>query len=116
MDDMFFIAWKIVEWSVEGLLYICFPYLMGQAVAETWRPAWQIIVYSFLLALGYHFIRCALFNGEWLSILQYMLNSLVILVISALAYRLTQARKMVTQYPWLYERSGLLGWKEKSAA
>ena len=30
-----------------------------------------------------------------------------------LAYRLTQARQMVRQYPWLYRRKGLLGWEER---
>jgi hypothetical protein len=27
---------------------------------------------------------------------------------------MTQARKMVKQYPWLYERSGLFSWRERS--
>jgi len=26
------------------------------------------------------------------------------------------ARKMVTQYPWIYERAGLLSWREKASA
>jgi len=30
------------------------------------------------------------------------------------AYRLTQAHKMVAQYPWLYERAGLFAWREKA--
>jgi branched-chain amino acid transport system ATP-binding protein len=40
-------------------------------------------------------------------------------VISAFAlfsYRLTKARKMVSQYPWLYERSGLLNWRAKTGS
>jgi len=36
------------------------------------------------------------------------------LAIASLAYRLTQARKMVSQYPWLYDRAGLFGWRTKS--
>ena len=28
--------------------------------------------------------------------------------------RITQARKMVTQYPWIYERNGLFGWRLKA--
>jgi hypothetical protein len=29
------------------------------------------------------------------------------------AHRLTLARKMASQYPWIYERAGLLGWRER---
>jgi hypothetical protein len=29
------------------------------------------------------------------------------------AYYLTRARKMVQQYPWLYERRGPFGWRER---
>ena len=35
------------------------------------------------------------------------------LAISAFAYRLTRARQMARQYPWLYQRKGLLGWEER---
>jgi hypothetical protein len=31
-----------------------------------------------------------------------------------LAFRLTRVRRMVSQYPWIYERDGLLGWRERS--
>jgi branched-chain amino acid transport system ATP-binding protein len=34
--------------------------------------------------------------------------------IALLAYRITQAQKMVAQYPWLYQRTGLLSWRELS--
>jgi branched-chain amino acid transport system ATP-binding protein len=43
-----------------------------------------------------------------------LLNVAVALVISLLAYRITQASKMVSQYPWIYERNGLFGWKPKA--
>jgi hypothetical protein len=35
------------------------------------------------------------------------------LAFSAFAYRLTRARQMARQYPWLYQRKGLLGWEER---
>lgn len=43
----------------------------------------------------------------------FLIDTTILIGISLLAYRMTQARKMVGQYPWLYERSGLLGWREK---
>jgi len=90
-------------------------FLMGQAIGETWRPFWQNIVYGLLLALGSHFLDCALFGGDWLSATHYLLDAITIIAIASFAYRVTLARKMVQQYPWLYERSGLLSWRERSA-
>jgi hypothetical protein len=36
--------------------------------------------------------------------------------IGLLGYRTTRARQMTRQYPWLYERTGLLSWREKARA
>ncbi|MCG8357991.1 MAG: hypothetical protein MI920_20695 [Kiloniellales bacterium] len=88
-------------------------FMTGQALANTWRPVWQAVIYSFLLGFADRFLTWGLFEGELLSLRGYFVDSLVLLAISLTAYRITQARKMVTQYPWLYERSGLFGWREK---
>jgi hypothetical protein len=89
-------------------------FLMGQAIAETWRPAWQNVPYGLLLALGNHFIHCALFGGDWLSLSRYLLDAVIIIAIALFAHRVTLARKMVQQYPWLYERGGLLSWRVRA--
>ena len=39
--------------------------------------------------------------------------SAVLVSISLFAYRLTLARKMTSQYPWIYERAGLLRWRDR---
>ena len=39
----------------------------------------------------------------------------MIVGITAVAFRLTLARRVPLQYPWLYERRGLFGWREKRA-
>ena len=70
--------------------------------------------YGLLLALGNHFIHCALFGGDWLSLSRYLLDAAIIIVIALFAHRVTLARKMVQQYPWLYERSGLLSWRART--
>ena len=44
----------------------------------------------------------------------YLIDVAVLMMISLFAYRLTQARKMTSQYPWVYERVGLLSWREKA--
>lgn len=85
----------------------------GHAVALTWRPWPQIVFYSALLSATLRFLDYALANGELWSLAGFGLGWAVQLAIAAFAYRLTQARQMVRQYPWLYRRKGLLGWHER---
>jgi hypothetical protein len=103
-------------------------FMMGQALADTWRPWWQIIPYGALLALGNNFLGFALFQGAFFvdslfsknakplseALLEYLFDLVVIVAFAALAYRLTQARKIPAQYPWLYERTGPFQWREKN--
>ena len=88
-------------------------FMTGQALANTWRSQWQAVPYAFLLGLADRFLTWGLFEGELLSLSGYLIDSLVLLAISLTAFRLTRARKMVTQYPWIYERAGLFSWREK---
>lgn len=89
-------------------------YMTGQAVANTWRPPWQVVVYMFLLGAAARFLIFALFEGKLLSLTGYLASTAVLLVIGFFAYRLTRARKMVHQYPWLYDRAGLFGWRRRA--
>ncbi len=88
-------------------------WMTGQALARGWKSAWLVLPYGLLLGLVDRFLTFGLFQGDLLSLSGFVIDSLVILAISALAYRFTRARKMVAQYPWLYHRAGLLGWREK---
>lgn len=90
-------------------------FLMGQAIAETWRPVWQNVVYGAILVLVERFFAWALFKAPFLNLPAMLLNAVIIIGFALLAYRLTQVRKMVSQYPWLYERSGLFSWRDKAA-
>jgi hypothetical protein len=88
-------------------------YMTGQAAARTWRPIFPVIVYCALLAGVSRFLSWGLFGGDLLSWTGYVVDAVVLIAIGVFAYRLTEARKMVTQYPWLYERAGLFGWRER---
>ncbi|MGH6926757.1 MAG: DUF6867 family protein, partial [Dongiaceae bacterium] len=57
-----------------------------------------------------------LFGGELLSVIGYLVDTAILMSFALFAYRVTRARKMTSQYPWLYERSGLFTWREKSTA
>ena len=88
-------------------------FMTGQALSAHWRPAWQVVGYSLLLGFADRFIVFSLFGGELLSLSGYLIDTAVIMGIALLSYRATRARTMVAQYPWLYERAGPFGWREK---
>ena len=88
-------------------------YMIGQAMANTWKPYWHNVVYCALLGGGDRFLHYALFDGSLFSISGYVIDTVVLVAIASFAFRITQARRMASQYPWLYERAGLFGWREK---
>jgi ABC-type uncharacterized transport system permease subunit len=89
-------------------------FMTGHALANTWRPRWQAVVYCVLLGLVDRFLIWALFRGEPWLVTGYVIDTAFLVALGLLSYRLTETRKMVTQYPWLYERAGLLSWRAKS--
>lgn len=89
-------------------------FMTGQALAGTWRPWWQAVPYSFLLALANRFLAFALFGESLTSLTGFISGFVVILFLASVGYRLTQVSKMVQQYPWLYRRSGPFSWRAKS--
>jgi hypothetical protein len=85
----------------------------GHAVAITWRHWGKLVFYTGLLSATLRFLDYALADGELLSVGGFLLGWTVQLAIGAFSYRLTKARQMVRQYPWLYRRKGLLAWEER---
>ena len=88
-------------------------YLTGQTLAQRWRPAWQILPVALLLAAADRFLLYALFAAELTSLGGFLVATAMLGAILLAAYYLARARKMVQQYPWLYERRGPFGWREK---
>ena len=91
-------------------------WMTGQALALTWRPAWQAAGYALLLTLADRFLIFALFEGRLLSLAGFGLDAATLIAIAMAAHRITLAGQMVKQYPWLYERQGLLSWRKRSPA
>ena len=86
--------------------------LSGRAIALAWGPAWQVVIAALLLGAAARFFHFALFTGELLSAPSYCCDALIFIIVGMLAWQATRANQMVQQYPWLYERSGPLGWRE----
>ena len=98
-----------------GLTVILFgaaAFMTGQGIARTWRPAWQVVPYGLLLAAANRFLSTALFEGRLLSLPAYLVAAFVLVLIAFAAWRMTLVRKMASQYPWLYRRTGLFAYRD----
>jgi hypothetical protein len=87
--------------------------LAGRAVALTWRPWWQVVVYMLMLGAAVRFIHFALFDGTLLSIHYYAVDTLVCMAFGFAGFQAARARRMVAQYPWINEPDGPLRWRRK---
>jgi Domain of unknown function (DUF6867) len=100
-----------------GLLIVLFggaAFMMGRALADTWRPSWQNVAYGLLLGAANRLFQNFLNGNDVLNLVAYAIGAAVLIAIAMTAYRATQAYKMVTQYPWLYRRTGPFTWREIS--
>lgn len=107
------------EAALQVLLVTCLigggaAWATGRALADSWRPFWQVVLYILLLGAGIRFAHFALFRGELLSLASYLADTVFLIAVGGLAWRLTRARRMVTQYRWLYERTGPFTWRERT--
>jgi hypothetical protein len=88
-------------------------YLAGRAIAQTWRPWWQVVAYSFILGCAVRFIHFALFGGTLLSLHYYVVDCAVALALAFAGFRSQRVSQMVTQYRWINEPYGLMRWRRK---
>jgi branched-chain amino acid transport system ATP-binding protein len=99
-----------------GLTVILFggcAWMTGQALARTWRPAWQMLPAGIGLTMGERFLDYALFSGELLSGVAILSHYVFLVAVGLVAFRLAMAHQMVRQYPWLYDRAGIFSWRDK---
>jgi hypothetical protein len=87
--------------------------LTGRAIAATWRPGWQVVAYSLILAGAVRFIHFSLFGGTLLSLHYYLVDCLFCVALVFLGFRAARASQMVNQYRWLNEAAGPMRWRRK---
>jgi Domain of unknown function (DUF6867) len=90
--------------------------MTGRALADGWKPPWQVVLACFGLDLANRFLVYALFHGRLLSLSGFLIDFVVITALALVAHRVTAVRKVVSQYPWRYERLSLFTYREKSGA
>lgn len=92
-------------------------WMTGQAMANAWKPMWHVLPFGLLLGFADRFLIWGLFHPDDADVLWlvsgYAIDTAILLAYALVAFRLTKARKMVAQYPWIYERTGPFGWREK---
>ena len=115
MIDVLGTSWPVFIGITVVLLGFA-AWMTGQAIANTWRPLWQVVPYSLLLGFADRFLTWGLFEPERVEVLWlisgYLIDTAVLMGYALLAYRLTKVRKMVSQYPWIYEQAGPFAWRE----
>ena len=89
-------------------------WLAGRAIAQTWRPLWQAVLYMFVLAAAVRFIHYALFEGTLLSLGAYARDAAVAIGLAAAGFRLMRAHQMATQYGFLLAEKAWPGGAEHS--
>jgi hypothetical protein len=73
----------------------------GRAIAQTWRPWWQLVVYMLILGGAQRFIHFALFGGTLLSEYYYAVDSAIAIGVALIGFRFTRVRQMAQQYGFL---------------
>jgi len=91
-------------------------WLTGRAIAATWRPTWQVAVYTLILSLAVRFIHFALFDSKLLSLHYYLVDYVVCLGFGLLGFRLTRVGQMVSGYSWIIAPAGRFGWRRRDQA
>jgi hypothetical protein len=87
--------------------------MTGTTLARTWRPWWHGAAYALGLGAADRFIGFALFGAPLLSPSGYALDTALLAAATLAAWRVARVRRLCGQYPWLYERTGPFGWRDK---
>jgi hypothetical protein len=89
-------------------------WLSGRAIARTWRPVWQVLVYSLMLGCAVRFIHFSLFGGTLLSAHYYLIDSALCMGFGFLGFRAARVSQMLTHYRWINQGNGPLRWRRRS--
>ncbi len=89
-------------------------WLTGRAAAQTWRPIWQVVVYSLMLGGAVRFIHFSLFSGTLLSLHFYAVDTIICIAFGLIGVRVARVAQMVRQYGWMNESSGPFRWRRKT--
>ncbi len=89
-------------------------FMAGRANALGWQPVWQLVVYMLIFGAELRFLHFALFEETLTSAYYYIVQTAVVICFALLGYRMTRVNQMSQKYPWLYEKTSPLSWRDKT--
>ncbi|MCX8996704.1 hypothetical protein NOF55_06260 [Rhizobiaceae bacterium BDR2-2] len=94
---------------------LCFwtAWRSGRAAADGWSGYGTVLVYTLMLGFAARFLHFSLFQGPFISPLNYFVDTLVLLIFSTIGFRVRRTQQMVNNYYWLYEKTSPFSWKAK---
>jgi len=88
-------------------------WMTGRACALTWRPFIIGILYMLPLGMAVRYIHYVVFEATLISLPYYLTDTLVLMLLCAVGFRLTRVGQMVRQYGWLYKKTSPFTWADK---
>ena len=73
----------------------------GRALADTWRPVWQLPLYMLALAAAVRFVQFVVFGVTLMTVQGYLIDLAVLTFLAVLGYHLTRRGQIQRQYDWL---------------
>jgi hypothetical protein len=86
----------------------------GRALAKTWRPYAQVLIYMVPLAAAVRFLHHSLFGETVLSIHYYLMTYVIAAIAASIGFRRMRVQQMLTQYSFAFAAAGPFGWQPKS--
>lgn len=99
---------SLVGWDflvVTLLLGGAAAFASGRAIAETWRPLWQVPVYMVPLTAGVRFVQFAVFKSPLFTTGRALTDLAVVTAFAAGGFYLTRCEQMARQYGWLKHKN-----------
>ena len=80
MDELYASESLLQVALVTGVIGGGAAFLAGRAIAQTWRPFWNVLVYMAMLGGAVRFVHFALFEATLLSPASYTADTLYLIV------------------------------------
>jgi hypothetical protein len=109
-DDGGLLHFILISVMIGGVL----AWQAGRAIAGTWRSFWIVPVYMVILAAVVRFLHYALGAEALLDVQFYVVSFIICMAAAGYGYRSRRAEQMGTQYSWIYQKSGPVGWAARN--
>lgn len=90
-------------------------WVTGKAIAQTWRPFWQLPLYVLLLTAAVRFLHFALWEEPLMPPQNWLVDYLVLSATALVGHRRMRAMQISKQYSWLFMPAGPFGWRRKAS-